>query len=148
MERIRVMLYRHSIDGCLSARIGQAGLPQDRLAQWLSLAAPHFKALREQAQSGSFAHFRILDPKDDIEDARAAYRALSEGADTVVMLGTGGSSLGGQAVAQVGGWSIPGDSGPAGNEHPRLRFYDNLDPHSFMRGLRILDIPKTRFLVI
>jgi glucose-6-phosphate isomerase len=142
------MFYRHSIDGCLSTKIGDAGLSPDRLAQWLSFVTPRFKALEEQAQAGSFAHFRILDEKEDIEEASAAYRALAEEAETVVMLGTGGSSLGGQAIAQLGGWSIPGDGGPAASEHPRLRFYDNLDARSFMRGLRILDIPKTRFIAI
>jgi glucose-6-phosphate isomerase len=142
------MLYRHSIEGCLSARIGDAGLSPDRLAHWLSLLTPRFNALAAQAREGSFAHFRVLDGKEDIEEASAAYHSLSEGADMLVVLGTGGSSLGGQAVAQLGGWSIPGDDGPAGRGRPRLRFYDNLDARSFMHGLRILDIPKTRFIVI
>jgi glucose-6-phosphate isomerase len=142
------MLYRHSIDGCLSAKIGDSGLSPDQLAHWLSLVTPRFNALAEQARSGSLAHFRILEAKEDIEEARATYRTLSEGVDLVVILGTGGSSLGGQAVAQLGGWSIPGDSGPAGMEQPRLRFYDNLDARSFMQGLQILNIPKTRFIVI
>ncbi len=142
------MLYRQSIDGCLSSKIGAAGLPEDRLLQWLSLVTPRFMALKEQAQAGSFAHFRILDEKDDIEEARAAYATLSEGAETIIILGTGGSSLGGQALAQLGGWSIPGDDGPSGGKRPRLRFYDNLDARSFMHGLRAADIPKTRFIAI
>ncbi len=142
------MPYRQSIEGCLSSRIGEAGLSRDRLGQWLTLTAPRFKALQQQAGAGSFAHFRILDDASGIEEARGAYTALAEGADTIVILGTGGSSLGGQAVAQLGGWSIPGDGGPACTELPRLRFYDNLDARSFMAGLRILDIPKTRFIAI
>ncbi len=142
------MMYRQSIDGCLASKIGEAGLTAERLTQWLTLVTPRFKALQEEAQAGSFAHFRILGETADIEAAAAAYRALSAGADTVVILGTGGSSLGGQALAQLGGWSIPGDGGSAGTEQPRLRFYDNLDARSFMCGLRILDIPKTRFIAI
>jgi glucose-6-phosphate isomerase len=142
------MNYRQSIDGCLSAKIGEAGLTEGRLGQWLSLVTPRFKALEEQAQAGTFAHFRILGEKGDIEEARAAYETLAQGAETMIILGTGGSSLGGQAIAQLGGWSIPGDSGPNGSGRPRLRFYDNLDARSFMQGLRILDIPKTRFVVI
>jgi glucose-6-phosphate isomerase len=128
--------------------IGDAGLAPDRLAYWVSCLTPRFDALAEHARAGRFAHFRILDEEEDIEAARAAYRMLSEEAEMTVVLGTGGSSLGGQAVAQLGGWSIPGDGGPAGMECPRLRFYDNLDARSFMQGLRILDIPKTRFIVI
>ena len=30
------MTYRQSIDGCLSSKIGDAGLREDRLAQWLT----------------------------------------------------------------------------------------------------------------
>ena len=142
------MPYRQSIDGCLSSKIGDAGLSEDRLAQWLTLLTPRFKALEEQAQDGSLAHFRILGETADIEEARGAYDKLAEGADTILILGTGGASLGGQALAQLGGWSIPGDDGPSGKPHPRLRFYDNLDAHSFMRGLSILDIPKTRLIAI
>jgi glucose-6-phosphate isomerase len=142
------MLFRQSIEGCLQVRIGDAGLKSERFSQWLSLLTPRFKALEEQAQTGSFPHFRVLSEKDDIEETRAAYDRLAEGADMIVMLGTGGSSLGGQVVAQMAGWSIPGDDGPNGGTLPRLRFYDNLDARSFMRGLRILDIPKTRFIAI
>jgi glucose-6-phosphate isomerase len=141
------MMYRQSVDGCLSGKIGEAGLTGERLAQWLSLVTPRFKTLQEEAQAGSFAHFRVLSGKDDIEEAAAAYRMLSEGAEAILILGTGGSSLGGQAIAQLGGWFIPGDD-PAGPRRPRLRFYDNLDARSFMRGLRSLDIPKTRFIAI
>jgi glucose-6-phosphate isomerase len=142
------MTYRQSIEGCLSSKIGDAGLTDDRLTQWLTLLTPRFKALEEEAQAKSFAHFRILDETADIEETRAAYDKLAAGAETIVILGTGGSSLGGQAIAQLGGWSIPGDNGPDGGERPRLRFYDNLDARSFMRGLSILDIPKTRFIAI
>ncbi len=142
------MVYRQSVDGCLSGKIGEAGLTEERLARWLSLVTPRFKALQEEAQAGSLAHFRVLSDKDDIEEAAAAYRTLSAGAETVVILGTGGSSLGGQAIAQLGGWFIPGDDSPAGPKRPRLRFYDNLDARSFMRGLRSFDIPKTRFIAI
>jgi glucose-6-phosphate isomerase len=142
------MIYRQSIEGCLSSKIGDAGLSSDRLAQWLTLVTPRFKALEESAQDGSFPHFRVLDDREGLEEAQAAYNKLAEGAETLLILGTGGSSLGGQALAQIGGWSIPGDNGPGAVKPPRLRFYDNLDARSFMQGLRILNIPKTRFIVI
>jgi glucose-6-phosphate isomerase len=147
-EGFAPMTYRQSIDDCLSSKIGDAGLSEDRLTQWLTLLTPRFKALEEQAQDGSLAHFSILSGATDIQEARAAYDKLAEGADTILILGTGGSSLSGQALAQLGGWSIPGDNGLAGEKRPRLRFYDNLDARTFMRGLSILDIPKTRFIAI
>src|SRR5690606_9435379 len=109
---------------------------------------PRFAALKAGAADKSIPHFRILRDTADIAEARAAYDRLVEGADTIVILGTGGSSLGGQAIAQLGGWTIPGDDGPSGIKGPRLRFYDNLDELSFRRGLEILNIPRTRFIVI
>src|SRR5579883_1611467 len=142
------MHYSQSVDGCLSSRIGDYGLEPERLGQWLTLLTPGFKTLAEKAAAGTFPHFRVLDRDDEIEEARAAFDKLAEGADTIVLLGTGGSSLGGQALAQLGGWSIPGDNGPKSKAMPRLRFYDNLDSRSFLRGLSILDLEKTRFIVI
>jgi glucose-6-phosphate isomerase len=71
-----------------------------------------------------------------------------DGASTLVVFGTGGSSLGGQAIAQLGGWSIPGDNGGEGASRARLRFYDNLDARSLYSGLSGLDFARTRFIVI
>ena len=59
---------------------------------------------------------------------------------TLVVFGTGGSSLGGQALAQLGGWFIPGDDRIGKGGRPRLRFYDNLDALSLAKGLEILDL--------
>lgn len=142
------MIYQQSIEGCLSRKIGDAGLSEESFGRWLTLLTPRFNALREQARNKTLAHFRVVDANEDLEEIRAAYEKLVEGADTVIMLGTGGSSLGGQALAQLGGWSVPGDNGPGGIKRPRLRFYDNLDARSFVMGMRILNIPKTRFIVI
>lgn len=142
------MAYRQSIEGCLASTIGEPGVAPEVLEHYLDRLQPRFDALKRMAAEQSFAHFRILNATGDIAEARSAYARLAEGAETIVMLGTGGSSLGGQAVAQLGGWSIPGDNGPSGQKGPRLRFYDNLDALSFTRGLAILNIPKTRFIVI
>lgn len=142
------MIYTHNIEGCLSANIGEHGVSEDQLRAYLARLEPRFHSLQQAAADGSFAHFRIASETADMDEASEAYARLAAGADTIVILGTGGSSLGGQALAQLGGWSIPGDNGPKGGKGPRLRFCDNLDARSFMRGLHILDIPKTRFIII
>jgi glucose-6-phosphate isomerase len=141
------MLYRQSIEGCLSGEIGAAGLSSDNEAHWLELAGPRFTILCEDAAAGSLAQFRTLNETGDPDEVRAASQTLSEGADAIVMLGTGGSSLGGQAVAQLAGWSIPGGLTP-GPRGPKRYLYDNLDARSFMQGLRSFNIPKTRFIAI
>ena len=66
-----------------------------------------------------------------------------------MFFGTGGSSLGGQTLAQLGGWGIPGDDGNGGQRRrPRTRFYDNLDARTLERALAGLDLETTRFVVI
>ena len=79
------MTYRQSMEGCLSSKIGDNGLSADRLTQWLTLLTPRFKALEEEAQDKSLAHFRILYETADIAETRAAYNKLAEGADTILL---------------------------------------------------------------
>ncbi len=142
------MTYQQSIAGCLSSKIASHGLTDARLAHWLDKLTTCFDALNLIAREGNLPHFKILDDDDGLLRAKSAYDTLAQGAETIVVLGTGGSSLGGQALAQLGGWSIPGDNGPSGRKGPRLRFYDNLDERSYLSGLRILNFETTRFVVI
>ena len=51
---------------------------------------------------------------------------LADRATDIVLLGTGGSSLGGQTLAQLAGHGVPGVG--ALRSGPRLHFMDNLDP--------------------
>lgn len=142
------MVITHSIDGCLEEAIGSLGLSQDELARWVAQCWPRLDLLRREARERTLPHIGILYETSDIDEARAAYERLVEGARTLVVFGTGGSSLGGQALAQLGGWFIPGDDRTGKGGRPRLRFYDNLDALSLVKGLEILDLAATRFVVI
>ena len=91
---------------------------------------------------------RVPEWRDDIAPARAALTRLTNGARTLVFFGTGGSSLGGQTLAQLGGWGIPGDDKHGSETRPRTRFYDNLDARTLDLALSGLDLKTTRFVVI
>jgi glucose-6-phosphate isomerase len=134
--------------GCLEETIGAAGLSPAELSRWLDRLRPRFERLKQEAASRSLAHIGILYEQADLAEARAAYDRFVAGADMLIVFGTGGSSLGGQAIAQLGGWDIPGDRRRPKEAGPRLRFYDNLDAISLVRGLDTIDLAKTRFLVI
>ncbi len=58
----------------------------------------------------------------------AALRFADRATD-IVLLGTGGSSLGGQTLAQLAGHAVPGVG--ALRDGARLHFVDNLDPRVF-----------------
>ena len=137
-----------SIEGCLEASIGAAGLPQTSLELYLERLRPRHDALREAYAAGTLPLLRVPEWRDDIAPARNALAALTKDARTLVFFGTGGSSLGGQALAQLGGWGISGYDGNGGRERPRTRFYDNLDARTLQRALAGLDLATTRFVVI
>jgi glucose-6-phosphate isomerase len=71
---------------------------------------------------------------------------LSAGATDIVILGTGGSSLGGQTVAQLADDAVPGLG--ALRAAPRLHFMDNLDPQTFGGFLEKLPLATTRFVCV
>jgi glucose-6-phosphate isomerase len=131
----------------MEAAIGPHGVSQAQLDGRLTRLGGGFARLQAQARDGGLAHFAICNEDADIAEVEAALAKLFDGARTLVMLGTGGSSLGGQALAQLGGWSIPGDKGGPG-ERPRIRFYDNIDARSFAHGLELEDLSEWRFVVI
>ena len=67
----------------------------------------------------------------------------------MIFFGTGGSSLGGQTLAQLGGWHIPGTADEAQRRRPRTRFYDNLDGETLQSALGSFDdLGSARFVVI
>jgi glucose-6-phosphate isomerase len=138
----------HSIDGCFDDAIGAAGLTRADFARWTEKLGPRFERLKREARERSLPQIGVLYEKDDLEEARAAYDRLVADARVLVIFGTGGSSLGGQALAQLGGWFIPGDDRIGKSGRPRVRFYDNLDALSLAKGFEILDLERTRFLVI
>ncbi len=139
--------YRFDVNGCLDGRIGQHGLDEKTLASHLDAASTEFHALQRELAEDRLPVARITSERDDLEEASEAFERLAKGARTVVFFGTGGSGLGGQTLAQVAGWNIPGVDRPGQMKRPRTRFYDNLDPVSMAGALRSLDLAQSRFVV-
>ena len=136
-----------SVEGCLESSIGALGLPQASLDKNLKTLEPRLATLRKSHAEGTLPLLRVPEWRDDIAAARAALKKLSHGARTLVFFGTGGSSLGGQTLAQLGGWGIPGDDKHGSEERPRTRFYDNLDARTLDLSLDGLDLKTARFVV-
>jgi glucose-6-phosphate isomerase len=102
-------------------------------------------ALRTRHADGSLPLLRLPEKRDDIAPILGFARLLREGTSDVVFLGTGGSSLGGQTLAQLAGHMIPG---LGLLREPRLHFMDNLDPVTFGTLLERLPLRSTRFVAI
>jgi glucose-6-phosphate isomerase len=139
--------YTLSIDGCLEAAIGKQGLAATEFGRWLDPLAPALAALQEDYRSHRLPLLRIAEETADLTVTQAALARLSKGAETIVFFGVGGSSLGGQTLAQLGGWNIPGMADAAQRRRPRTRFYDNLDPVTLQSALGSFDLAATRFVL-
>jgi glucose-6-phosphate isomerase len=137
-----------SVEGCLESTIGALGLSQASLDTNLKTLEPRLESLRMAHADGTIPLLRVPAWRDDIETVRVALQKLTHGARTLVFFGTGGSSLGGQTLAQLGGWGIPGDDKHGSEERPRTRFYDNLDARTLELALASLDLKTARFVVI
>jgi glucose-6-phosphate isomerase len=145
----RAGIYRQSVAGCLDAAIGQYGLTGAEFGRWLARLAPSIARLQDDYRARRLPHLRIPEDTADIAAAEAAFARLCRGGRAVIFFGTGGSSLGGQALAQLGGWHIPGTADEAQRRRPRTRFYDNLDGATLASALDSFDdLSGARFVVI
>ncbi len=142
------MAFVQAFEGCMEAAIGTSGLSQAMLDERLAKLDTALAELRARYDDGSLPLLRVPEHTEDLDAAADALQKLSAGARTLVFFGTGGSSLGGQTIAQLGGWFIPGDQKSDQARRPRTRFYDNLDPRTLEATLSRLDLPATRFIVI
>lgn len=142
------MPFVQSIEGCMEAAIGAAGLEPSAFQSRIEKLDKALATLRTQYERGTLPLLRIPEQTADIDEAADALASLNEGAKTLIFFGTGGSSLGGQMIAQLGGWFIPGEQRPDQTRRPRTRFYDNLDPRTLEASFSILDLERTRFIVI
>ena len=102
-------------------------------------------ALRKHHAGGTLPLLRLPEKRDDIAPILGYARLLNENTTDVVFLGTGGSSLGGQTLAQLAGHAVPA---LGALRKPRLHFMDNLDPGTFAAMLEQLPLASTRFVAI
>jgi glucose-6-phosphate isomerase len=146
-ERAGAVPYAHSVAGCLHGAIGKHGLSDAELSSWIEKLAPALQDLQVDYRDSRLPLLRVIEDEADIVQAEAALAKLSVGARAVIFFGTGGSSLGGQTLAQLGGWNIPGLADDAQKHRPRTRFYDNLDPVTLESALGTFDLATARFVV-
>jgi glucose-6-phosphate isomerase len=140
------MALQQSIDLALATNIGASGLPQMALDAALSAVETAVKRLRQDDETGALALLHMPRTTDDLGEITEAAGRLRADATDVVFLGTGGSSLGGQTLAQLGDYAVPGVGRFA--EQPRVHFLDNLDPLTFAGMLERLPLETSRFVAI
>ncbi|HXX06961.1 MAG TPA: glucose-6-phosphate isomerase [Pseudolabrys sp.] len=136
----------HSIDSAREERIGAHGISAAALKAALGRAEDALDRLRKLHAERSLPLLRLPETRNDLETIRDIARRLANEATDIVVLGTGGSSLGGQTLAQLAGFAVPGVG--ALRPPPHLHFIDNLDAESYGAMLAKLPHATTRFIAI
>ncbi|MGB6587051.1 MAG: glucose-6-phosphate isomerase [Pseudolabrys sp.] len=135
-----------SIENARQEHVGPHGIGADALKSVLARAESALDWLRARHADGRLPLLRLPETHSDLETIRDTARQLADRATDIVILGTGGSSLGGQTLAQLAGFAVPGVG--ALRAPPQLHFIDNLDPDSFQTLLARLPHATTRFIAI
>ena len=120
--------------------IWQAEWIKAELQKLIQATAPALGKLRQSHDNGTLPLLRLRAATADIEAMEGVAERMTESFDDVVVLGTGGSSLGGRTLCALGL--------SASEAHPRLHFLDNVDGDTFERLFRAVDPHRTGFIVI
>ena len=140
------MSITQTIDSALEKNVGPHGLADAALSAALARAEGALDRLRQHYAEGTLPLLRLPEKQDDLAGIRDAAARLKDGASDIVILGTGGSSLGGQTLAQLAGFNVPGVG--VLRDPPRIHFIDNLDALSFETMLERLPLKTSRFVAI
>ena len=140
------MSITQNIDAALEKNVGPHGIADAALSGALARAEGALDRLRQHYAEGTLPLLRLPEKQDDLAQIREAAARLKAGASDIVILGTGGSSLGGQTIAQLAGFNVPGVG--ALRDPPRIHFIDNLDASSFETMLKRLPLKTSRFVAI
>ncbi len=138
--------YEQDLFHCRAENVGTAGYRKFAAAQALKHVGKALAKLRRQAADKSLPLLEVPFWREDLKACRKAASLLMDGARNIVIFGTGGSSLGAQALAQSAYLisTCPG-SHPG---RPRFLFFDNLETPWMENALDGLDPATTRYLVI
>ncbi len=132
--------FSHDIGRAFAGGITKAAFEKN-----LRRLEPALADLRQSYEKKTLAHLLLPERTEDLASIKALAAKLRGAAD-VVFLGTGGSSLGGQTLAQLGGYNVPGVGDL--RRMPKLHFLDNLDPLSLEDFLSELPLENARFVAI
>ncbi|MBA3813293.1 MAG: glucose-6-phosphate isomerase [Alphaproteobacteria bacterium] len=121
-----MMIYNQNLDGC----------QVDNKNAFKNFYPDALTTFRTAYQKGELAPLSLVEKTDDITSYQEAAERF-ENFDDILILGTGGSSLGGKTLYAL-----------AGQKAPRLHFMDNIDPHTFSRLFETINPKATGVLAI
>jgi glucose-6-phosphate isomerase len=137
------MYYEHNIQGCFSENKVGSALKKQVFEPYIEKARHFSHELANEYQAGKLPILELAKSQVDIEALAPFVDHFQNAFDDVIILGTGGSSLGGQTFAALKGYG-----GSLAMVQPRLHFMDNIDPSTFERLFVQVNPKRTGFIII
>ena len=137
------MPYTQDLTDCFAAEIGDGGLDAGSFERYVTASEKAVLRLRTAHAENSLPLISLPEARDDLAAIGDVADRFRGAFDDVVVLGTGGSSLGGQTLCSVAGAGFGTRPGA-----PRLHFMDNVDPHTFDMLIAGLDWRQTGVIAI
>lgn len=136
-------IYAQNVEHCFAARIGDGGLDEETFSRLLHDSAGAIAVLRRGRSERTLPYLALPDERDDLNPLAILAARFRGAYSDVLILGTGGSSLGGRAVAAL---ADRGFGPPEGS--PRVHFLDNVDPDTFEALFARLELSRTGVVAI
>lgn len=131
------MTVRLDVNGMFAHSIGGQGFDREDVDGLAGRAAEITRQLRQRRDCGELPFYDLPGQDSVVKAVKSLAAALREEADTLVVLGIGGSALGARAIL---------NAIPAGRV--RVLVADNIDPWTFGKLLDGLNLERTVFNVI
>lgn len=123
------MIYTQHLEGCYHKS-------DDKAVLHTYLTSNALDTFRTAYQNGHLPALSLVEQKEDIDVYRTAATQFADFED-ILILGTGGSSLGGKTLCAL-----------STQQKPRLHFLDNIDPQTFSFLFQKINLENTGILVI
>lgn len=131
------MSYIHRIDGCFADRIGDGGASAAGYNRWRMEAVKGFARIEASTDREYMTVLNLPERRNDLEYLQQAADRLRETCSDILIIGTGGSSLGARTLCALQTTS-----------EPSLHFLENVDPHGVDALLARLTPEKTGTLFV
>ena len=136
------MLYTHDITRCFDPLAGGTGLSEIDFNNSLEKTRPSLVSIKNSYENATLPLLQFPEAVDDLASLAEIAQRCRDSFKDVIILGTGGSSLGGRCL-----YAMVDQINLQNAEVPILHFMDNVDPHSFTILFASL-CPKSTGLIV
>ena len=134
------MYYKQDTTNCFADKIGKMGIANQVFDGAMNRLSTAQQLLKSDIEQG-VPYLTLPSRRDDIDELQSVVEQYRQ-FDDVVIFGTGGSSLGAEALQQIS--TITN----SGTKFPKLHIITNIDPYTYKHRFRKMDFEKTGFIVI